>query len=140
LAEDLKDDVLSFLKTENLLQGAKGFKFEDMTYLLIDKEYFKKVITILKKRQIFVKDVWKMCVLHQDDLEIVKELLAIIVDNEKTYKGFEVLHVKSSLITLDEETTATRISHLLEYHPMVNARAHNIGKNGAHKILNKQFR
>lgn len=79
-----------------------------------------------------------MCVLHQDDLEVVKELLAIEVHNAKSEEDFEVHHVKSSLITLDEETTG--ISHLLEYHPMVNARAHIIGKDGAHKILNRQFR
>ena len=47
LAEDLKDDVLKFLETENLLQGAKGFRFKDMMYLLKDREYFLKVVAIL---------------------------------------------------------------------------------------------
>jgi hypothetical protein len=33
-----------------------------------------------------------------------------------------------------------RFTQLLEYHPMVNARAHLVGKDGGNKILNVDFR
>ena len=31
-------------------------------------------------------------------------------------------------------------THLLEYHPLINARAHNIHSDGSHFILNREFR
>lgn len=53
-----KQDVLDFLKTENLLSGKKGFNFDDMLYLLRDKEFFDKSVAILSERMIYDSEVW----------------------------------------------------------------------------------
>lgn len=39
-------------------------------------------------------------------------------------------HFKSSLIDIDEENAADGFTQLLEYHPMINSRAHSLGKDG----------
>jgi hypothetical protein len=74
-----------------------------MAYLLMNKEYFIKVVEILKKRQIFKKEVWNICALYQDNLWLVKELFAMQPKDNRNYRG--IVHLKSSLLTLDENTT-----------------------------------
>jgi hypothetical protein len=104
LAEDLKDDILTFLRTENLKNNAKGFEFESMLYLLLDKEYFKKVIAILKKRQIFEPHVWAFSVLHLDleDQDLISDLLYYMNSEKDASILNGITHLKSSLLTLHE--------------------------------------
>jgi hypothetical protein len=42
-----KDDVLKFLKTENLYKCEKDFSFDSMAYLCKDKAFFKDCMSIL---------------------------------------------------------------------------------------------
>jgi len=49
-----------------------------MLYLLKDKDYFKKVIEILRERAIFEPEVWKFSCLHLDDTNLIKEYLEMI--------------------------------------------------------------
>jgi hypothetical protein len=104
LAEDLKDDILTFLRTENLKNNAKGFVFESMLYLLLDKEYFKKVIAILKKRQIFEPQMWAFSVLHLDleDQDLISDLLYYMNSEKDASILNGITHLKSSLLTLHE--------------------------------------
>ena len=50
-------------------------------------------------------------------------------------------HFKSSLIKLSAEENSPNgfIDHL-EYHPIVNSRAHKVGRKETHQILNVNFR
>jgi len=52
-----------------------------MLYLLKDKDYFKKVIEILRERAIFRPEVWKFSCLHLDDTNLIKEYLEMMKKN-----------------------------------------------------------
>ena len=46
----MHEEILKFLATENLTAKAKSFSFNDMLYLLKDKQFFTKAIDILRER------------------------------------------------------------------------------------------
>jgi len=46
----------------------------------------------------------------------------------------------SSLYSVDPNQAKRDFYKMLEYNPMINARAHKVGQSGAHQILNKTFR
>ena len=58
LVAGTKDQVLDFLKTENLFSSEKKFDFEKVCFLLKDKDFFLKVISVLKERSIFSREIW----------------------------------------------------------------------------------
>ena len=48
---------------------------------------------------------------------------------------------KSKLFEMDDMVEpGSQFAKMLEYNPMINARAHKIGQSGRHQILNKTFR
>jgi hypothetical protein len=49
-------------------------------------------------------------------------------------------HFKCPLIEVAENNAAGGFTQLLEYHPMINSRAHSVGKDGSQTILNTTFR
>lgn len=80
LSEDMTDDVLRFLEKENLTnsgESQKGFSFEYMLYLLKDREFFYKVIGILRERALFEPEVWKFALYHCDDETLIREYFEI---------------------------------------------------------------
>jgi len=50
LKANMQDAVLKFLTTENLYNKTKNFRFADMLYLLKNKQFFNKTISILRER------------------------------------------------------------------------------------------
>lgn len=52
-----QNDVLDFLRNENLYSGKKQFAFSKMCYLLKDKAFFKKAVEILDERLIYEPEV-----------------------------------------------------------------------------------
>ena len=68
------------------------------------------------------------------DIQAVKEYL----NREGTLKP--KLPFKSSLFDIFDEEPGSQFTKMLEYNPMINARAHKIGHTGRHQILNKTFR
>jgi hypothetical protein len=51
-------EILGYLRTENLNDNKKNFKFSSMLYLLKDKDFFVETIKILKDRAIVDEQVW----------------------------------------------------------------------------------
>ena len=51
-------EILDYLRTENLNDKKKNFKFSSMLYLLKDKDFFVETIKILKDRAIVDEQVW----------------------------------------------------------------------------------
>lgn len=49
-------------------------------------------------------------------------------------------HFRCPLIEVCEENAVGGFVELLEYHPMMNSRAHSVGKDGNNTILNRTFR
>lgn len=74
-SDNREEDVLEFLKTHNLLKGEKGFSFYQMLWMLKDKEFFKKVLQVLRSRLIFDNQVWSYSLHHKlvDDELAIRE-------------------------------------------------------------------
>ena len=51
-------EILDYLRTENLNDKKKNFKFSSMLYLLKDKDFFVETIKVLKDRAIVDEQVW----------------------------------------------------------------------------------
>jgi hypothetical protein len=127
-----KKIIYEFLQTANLLNGEKGFKFDDMYWMLKDKQFFTEVVQILRERHIYDSNVWGYSFKHYD-IEAIKEHIMsqeFIINRLGTF--FE-----SSLVSVSPENT--RFRHL-DYFPLINARVHSVGKNINAGLLNVQFR
>jgi len=97
-----RQDVLNFLRSENLYSSKKQFSFYSMLYLLKDKEFFEEVIAILKDRYIFEPCVWQYAFFHKSDEALMRECLMMQPpSNLVFYLG---AHFKSKLIDVDENT------------------------------------
>jgi len=132
-----KQDVLNFLRRENLFSFKMNFSFYSMLYLLKDKQFFEEAIAILKDRCIFEPSVWQYAFFHKHDEVLMRECLMMHPPPHLVY--YLGSHFKSGLIDVDENTTGnTGLTKHLEYHPMVNSRTHLLGQN--HKIMNATFR
>jgi hypothetical protein len=126
-------EIFTFLQTKNLLKGEKGFRFSDMYWMLDDPKFCLKVIEILRERRIFDGTTWQYGFKHKDEKAIKEYLVSSDVDFTKRLGNY----FESSLITLNDENNKVR--HL-DYFPLVNARAHSVGKNINAGLLNVQFR
>ena len=137
LAAGSRDDVLEFLRTENLTSKKKNFSFRNLLYLLEDKDFFTKTIQTLRDRGIFSTEVWQYAFFHKDDDALMSECIKLNYSSHQ----FNVLgtHFTSGLVTINELNAEKGFLKLLEYHPMVNTRAHNVGKEGTNTILNRTF-
>ena len=137
LAAGSNKDILKFLQTENLNSSKLNFRFESMLYLLKDKEFFSAVIKILRERSIYNAKVWQFAFFHQEDDELMRECLLL---NKGNASFINIgTHFKSSLLEINDANAKTGYTMCLEYFPMVNTRAHRIGQDGTHAILNKTF-
>ena len=124
--------IIEFLSTANLYKGDKGFTFNDILWMLKDKEFYGQVTDTLRQRKIYDDQVWKFGFYHNDPLAIKEWIMRndYLVSRVGTF--FE-----SSLIMCHPDISGYR--HL-DYFPMINARAHKVGDNANSGILNIQFR
>lgn len=53
-----QQDILDYLTKESLFSTKKGFSFYSIGYLLKERQFFDKVIAILRERCIFEQSVW----------------------------------------------------------------------------------
>ena len=90
--------VLAFMKKSNLIGNEWSFKFEDMMYLLKNKEFFIQCVDILWQWRIYNHKVWEFGFLHKHDLTI-SELLQRTPDFLQKVGPF----FKTTLITSDDE-------------------------------------
>ena len=126
-----KDSILDFLRTANLYKGEKGFTFNDILWMMKDKDFFKKTTDILRERRIYSNEVWKFSSFHKDE-QTFKEVLKTSRISNIVGFYFESSLIKSS--PLQEN-----IRHL-DYFPMLNARAHKLGDHSKSGILNYQLK
>jgi hypothetical protein len=117
LEQNRLTDVLKFLETENLYGNAKGFAFQDIFYLLKDKEFFLSVIEILRKRQYFVQEVWQYGCEHLE-LQVIKEYLEMTNKTQDFAKKLGTTFFKHDIMEITADTTTEGFTHLLEYYPI----------------------
>jgi hypothetical protein len=67
-------DILSFISSKNIFDR-NVFVFLLILWKLKDREFFNKVIAILKERQLYDNAVWSFSFFH-NDFELIQEYLA----------------------------------------------------------------
>ena len=117
------DEVIAYLEREN----AQGLDLDKMAFRLRDRGFFVRVTDLLRARHIYHATVWSYAMMH-DDVRTQGEFL-------RQHDGLaSQLHnvLKHPLLSLD--AVERHAYQHLEYKPLVNARAHALGK--ARQIVN----
>ena len=120
------DDVLKYLRENNL----NRINVDRMAWRLTDKDFFAKVMDLLDGRHHFNYTLWSYAVKHNDKNRVRQFLRN---DGSFVAQCGEVLD--SDLLPIDP--VERRFYQHLEYKPLVNARAHQLG--AERKILNDRF-
>mgnify|MGYP006889564959 CR=1 FL=1 len=97
----------------------------------------------LEERCIFEETVWKYALYHADSLSTMKEAFELMRRGNGTYLMSTLgTHFKSKLVTIEARNSVEEdgFTKHLEYHPMINTRAHSVGQEGGQQILNRTFR
>ena len=140
IATGENEAILRFMEEEDLIEGPKGFEVSDLYYLMReDSQFWLKALEILRKKQCFDRIAWSFSFLYGES-----QALTEFLDGELHFKKRFGAHFRSGLLTIDPSDSDWR---LLDYHPLVNKRAHLLGKyRDSHSsgtkgvgILNHQF-
>lgn len=114
------DEVLAFLEQENA--HAQAVDLERIAWRLRDRAFFDPALAALERRGLYHRTLWSYALLH-DDLPRLRQFLG----NPSEPFGRQCgAYLKSPLLVIDAEQL--RIYEHKEYWPLVNARAHPLGK------------
>jgi len=116
------DDVLAFLKTENL----RRLELNEMAWRLKDRGFFTQVTDLLTSRSLFHDTTFSYGIFHKD-ADRTRLWLA-----RSSLAGRVGLMLESPLLQVDP--VESKVYEHLEYDPLVNPRVHPVGEK--HKILN----
>ena len=120
------EEVLAFLDQANLHR----LDLNEIAWRMKDRAWFKQATTLLDRRHVWHDTLWSYGVLHNDP-ETIRAFL-----RHSPFADRCGLCLASPLLTLDP---VERLAYQhLEYTPLVNPRAHQVG--GKPKILNNRFR
>ena len=120
------DNMVKYIDANNL----NRVNLNDIAYRMRDKAFFTSAISQLKARHAYNNTLWSYGILHDD--------VATIRDYLKHNDGFVRQSggvIDCGLVTFDP--VERKAYEHLEYKPLVNARAHQLG--GSQKILNNRF-
>jgi len=119
------EEVLAYLDGHNI----DRLDLDLIAFRMRDKEYFGKVIALLRGRHVYQDTLWSYGIFHN--------LVAVVRDylQHTPYAEQCGLCIDTPLLTLDP--IARHRHQLREYWPMVNARVYRLG--GKRQILNRQF-
>ncbi len=122
------DDIIRFTESKNILNPAI-FNFNEIYWLLKNKAFYQKFLGVLRGKGIYDHTVWSFSIFHAD--------LPTFVEFLKSDRN--VSRVKSLATTLDSGLLRFNNFEVREYYPLVNPRAHSLGKN-RQNIINNQFK
>jgi len=120
------EETLAFLETANLHR----LNLDDIAWRMKDKAWFGKAIALLNRRHTWSQTLWSYGLLHGDQVTLGEYL------RHSPFADRCGLRLVSPVLTL-EPVERYAYQHL-EYAPLVNARAHQVGARP--KILNAAFR
>jgi hypothetical protein len=120
------DEVLAFLGQANLHR----LDLNEIAWRMKDHDWFKQATSLLERRHVWQETLWSYGLLHNDP-ETIRAFLRHSPFAERCG-----LWLVSPLLTL-EPVERLAYQHL-EYAPLVNPRAHQVG--ARRKILNSRFR
>lgn len=118
-------EVLEFLRAED----PRRLDLDKIAFRMKDRDMFLKTIEILRERRIYQHTLWSYGLFH-DVPDIIGDFL-----KHSPYAEHCGMAVSSPLLTLDPVIRGV-YAHL-EYHPLVNARAHRLGP--TRQLLNDRF-
>jgi hypothetical protein len=117
--------VLEALKTGNVHR----MDLEKIAFRMRDRRFFTDCIALLRKLNVYHHTLWSYGLLH-DQPDVITQYLQY-----SPYADRCGVAIRSPLLTIDP---VARLDYQhLEYHPLVNARAHRLG--ARRKILNERF-
>ncbi len=119
------DEVVTFLQTHNI----NRIDLVKIAWRMTDKAYFEKVIGLLQERHVYNDTLWSFGILH-NTLAAAREFL-----KSSDFANRCGAFIETPLLALDPVERKT-YQHM-EYKPLVNARAHSLGKR--RQILNDRF-
>jgi hypothetical protein len=122
-----EDETLSYLQNNNI----NRLDLERIAWRMKNAGFFEKAIALLDARHIYNQTLWSYALLHQQ-VEPARQFLAHCNDFVQTCGA----SLDSPLLTIDPVERGA-YEHL-EYSPLVNARAHQLGRERT--ILNDRFR
>lgn len=120
------EETLAFLDTANLFR----ISLEEIAWRMQDKAFFQQTVAKLEARHVYNDTLWSYGLLHQDAAATRTYL------RHSPFADQCGLWLASPLLEL-EPVERLDYQHL-EYLPLVNARAHQVGEK--RKILNDRFR
>ncbi len=121
-----EDDVFAYINANNLGRVA----LEKIAWRVQDAKFFDAVIPVLRTRHAFHPVLWSYALKHDRPREI-KEFLT----HNDAFVGRCGAALASELLVIDP--VIRKAYQHLEYWPLVNARAHRLGK--TRQILNDRF-
>ncbi|OWK44511.1 hypothetical protein [Fimbriiglobus ruber] len=111
------DEVLAFLGRENV----NALNLDKIAFRMRDRAAFEAVVTLLRERHVYQPTLWSYSLLHAD-VPATRQYLQHIDQIVNECAG----PIVSPLLTIDP-VERHQYEHL-EYKPLVNARAHSLGK------------
>ena len=119
-------EVLAFLEQANLHR----LDLNEIAWRMKERDWFKQATTLLDRRHVWQETLWSYGILHNDP-ETIRAYL-----RHSPFANQCGLYLVSPLLTLDP---VERLAYQhLEYAPLVNPRAHQVG--AYRTILNNRFR
>lgn len=70
-----KESIIDFLKTKNIFDS-KIFDPSSILWMLRDKEFYERVVEVLRNRKFFVPEIWNFGLFHHD-LKTFSELQSL---------------------------------------------------------------
>jgi hypothetical protein len=120
------EQVLEFLTTQNI----HNLPLERIAFRMADPAMYRKTLDVLQGRHVYNHVLWSYSVRH-DDAAAVRQYLA----HEAGFVQQVGYFLDSPLVHVDP--VAYKVYEHLEYRPLVNARAHQLGDK--RQILNERF-
>ena len=121
-----KDDVISFLKQNNL----NRVTLDRIAWRMHDKAFFGKILALLGGRHIYNDTLWSYGIRHNVPSAIRPYLL-----HQASFLGQCGAYIDTPLVMIDP--VERKAYEHLEYSPLVSARAHRLGKKRV--IVNDKF-
>jgi hypothetical protein len=113
-----KESILQYLQTKNIFDH-KIFEPSSVLWMLKEKEFYLKVVEVLKNRKYFIPQVWMFGYLHGDVSAIAE------------YESTQNLNAVENILNKPP---------IFEYFPYYSSRAHRFLNENKSTIRNKEFK
>ena len=121
-----EDDVINYLRNQNLLP----IKIDRIAFRMKDQGFFNRVVALLDNRHAYNHTLWSYGVNHNDPARMQEFL-----KHADSFVKQSGAAIESPLLTTNP--VERRTYQHLDYSPLVNARAHQLGKR--RQILNDRL-